>query len=116
MRFFFTIISVFLFAFPALGQTSSEANKNSQAKEELRKLFVELNEAFQKRDRKALERIYAEEFIWVHSVGYVDDRTTHINDSLTIETRTPLPIPTFDQLFIYGDVAISRSRRTNQWT
>jgi hypothetical protein len=110
MRFFFTIISVFLFAFPALGQTSSEANKNSQAKEELRKLFVELNEAFQKRDRKALERIYAEEFIWVHSVGYVDDRTTHINDSLTIETRTPLLIPTFDQLFIYGDVAISRSQ------
>jgi hypothetical protein len=103
-----TIISILLLTFPAFGQTSAGNNKNAQVKEELRKLFVELNEAFQKRDRQALERIYAEEFVYVHGTGYVDDRTTHINDSLTIEVRTPLPIPNFDQLYVYGDIAILR--------
>ena len=108
MRLLMTIVSVLLVTALAFGQTSAEANKNAQITEELRKLFVELNEAFQKRDRKALERIYADEFIWVHGAGYVDDRTTHINDSLSIEVRTPLQVPTFDNLYVYGDTAILR--------
>ncbi len=103
-----TIISILLLTFPAVGQTRNGNNKNAQVKEELRKLFVELNEALQKRDRKALERIYAEEFEYVHGTGYVDDRTTHINDSLTIEVGTPLPTPNLDRLYVYSDVAILR--------
>lgn len=108
MKFLVTLTSLLLLTFSTLAQPSAEADRQTQVKEELRKLFVELNDAFQKRDRTALERIYAEQFVYVHGAGYIDDRTTHINDSLTIETRSPLPIPTFDQLFVYGDVAISR--------
>lgn len=108
MRVLLTVFSIFLVTFAASGQTSGGANKNEQVKEELRKLFVELNEAFEKRDRAALERIYADEFVWVHANGFVDDRATHINDAFSIEVRTPLQVPNFDGLRVYGDAAINK--------
>ncbi len=55
MRVLITIVSVLLVTSSAFGQSNADGNKHAQIKEELRKLFVELNEAFQKRDRKALE-------------------------------------------------------------
>ena len=109
MRVLLTIFSFFLMALSASGQTSVSTNKDANVKEELRKLFVELNEAFEKRDRSALERIYAEEFVWVHGSGFVDDRTAHINDAFSIEVRTPLQIPNFDRLHVYGDAAILKN-------
>ena len=110
MRVLLTLFSFFLMALSASGQTSGGASsKDANVKEELRKLFVELNEAFEKRDRAALERIYADEFVWVHGSGFVDDRAAHINDAFSIEVRTPLQIPNFDNLRVYGDAAILKN-------
>lgn len=108
MRVLLTVSSIFLMALSASGQTNGSTNKDANVKEELRKLFVELNEAFEKRDRAALERIYAEEFLWVHGSGFVDDRAAHINDAFSIEMRTPMPIPNFDRLRVYGDASTLR--------
>jgi len=93
------------------GQTTSAAQRESQAKEELRRLFVDLNEALAKRDRAALERIYADDFQFVHTTGGVVDKTTQINNTLANDRTStgPLPIPTFDRLLLFGDVAIFRT-------
>lgn len=106
MRVLVFIVAILLLTASVLGQTSAEADKNARTKEELRKLFTELNAAFEKRDRRALEKIYADEFVWVHASGFVDDRSTHINDAFSIEVRTPLPMPNFDSLYVYGETAI----------
>jgi hypothetical protein len=110
MRILLTGFLIFLVASVALSQTSGGTGKDTNVKEELRKLFVELNEAFEKRDRLALERIYADAFVWVHASGFVDDRATHINDAFSIEVRTPLQIPNFDGLRVYGETAILKNR------
>jgi hypothetical protein len=93
------------------GQTTSAAPSESHAKEELRKLFVDLNEALAKRDRAALERIYADDFQFVHTTGGVIDKTTQINNALANDRTStgPLAIPTFDGLLLFGDVAIFRT-------
>src|SRR5687767_11937215 len=60
-----------LFVSPiAFGQTTSTPDE-PRIKEELSKLFSDLNEAISKRDRAALERVYADEFQFVHTTGGV---------------------------------------------
>jgi hypothetical protein len=105
-----TLFFLLCILFPVLSSRAQEssADKKEQVKEEIRRLFVELNRAFEKRDRQALERIYAEEFVWVHGSGFVDDRATHINDAFSIEVRLPLEIPKLENLYVYGDTAINK--------
>lgn len=106
MRVLVFIGFILLLSSFVLGQTSAEAYKNAQVKAELRKLFIELNQALEKRDRRTLEKIYADEFVWVHANGFADDRNTHINDAFSIEIRTPLQTRNFDKLYVYGETAI----------
>ena len=102
-------IASLLFAVsPAFAQSRPAANDKSQVKEELRALFDELNAALAKRDRQSLERIYADEFLWIHGAGYIDNKTAHLDETLSIDVINPVPVPTFDDLFVYGDVAIFR--------
>jgi hypothetical protein len=81
----------------------------SRTKEELRKLFSDLNEAIAKRDRVALERIYADEFQFVHTTGGVINKTAQINNALANDSTSTVPVPTFEGLLVYGDVAILRT-------
>ena len=94
----------------AFGQTTEEPN-SSGIKEELRKLFSDLNEAITKRDRAALERIYADEFQFVHTTGGVADKTAQINNILANDRPSTAPVaaPTFEGLLVYGDMAIFRT-------
>jgi hypothetical protein len=103
--FLVLLVSPFVF-----GQTTGEP-KSSGTKEELRKLFSELNDAISKQDRAALERIYADEFQFVHTSGGVVDKTAQINNILANErpSTVPLPTPTFEGLLMYGDMAILRT-------
>jgi hypothetical protein len=103
----FLVLLVSPFAF---GQTTSKPDE-SGIKEELRKLFSDLNEAISKRDRTALEHIYADEFQFVHTTGGVVDKKAQINNTLANDrtSSVPLPTPTFDGLLVYGDVAVFRT-------
>lgn len=94
----------------AFGQTTGEPN-SSRIKEELRKLFSDLNEAISKRDRAALERIYADEFQFVHTTGGVAGKTAQINNILANDRPSTAPVatPTFEGLLLYGDMAIFRT-------
>jgi hypothetical protein len=102
---------LFLFMSPfSFGQTPREAN-DTRIKEDLRKLFSDLNEAISKRDRAALERIYADEFLFVHTTGGVVDKTAQINNILANDRPStgPVPTPTFEGLLVYGDMVIFRT-------
>ncbi len=59
----------------------------------------------------ALERVYADEFRFVHTTGNVADKVTQINGIMSNEpvSSAPISTPSFDQLLVYGDVAILRT-------
>ncbi|MGZ5190844.1 MAG: DUF4440 domain-containing protein [Flavisolibacter sp.] len=108
MRVLKPFLPVLVFSHFASAQTNDQANI-SKVKEEIKTLLQQLNEARLKHDRKALENIYAPEFINVHSSGFIDDRETTINEIVTTDSIRALPISNLDGLTLYGDVAVLRS-------
>jgi hypothetical protein len=94
----------------ASGQGAAAPPDEAKVKEEIRKLLGDLDEAMSKKDRAALERIYADEFRFVHGGGNMDDKAANIANIMSIEgPRRPLPIPSLDGLLVYGDVAVYRT-------
>jgi hypothetical protein len=77
-------------------------------KEELRKLHSDYQEAGSKHDRAALERIFAEGYVWVQGNGRVITRAKHIENILGNTSQFSMQPPPFDQLTVYGDMAILR--------
>lgn len=92
---------------------ASDTAQVGRAREELRAMYGELNAALQRRDRAALERIFAPEFSWVHAFGYADDRATHLDETLEMDSIRPMRVPSFappGQLLVYDSVAVYRYR------
>ena len=87
-------------------------DKTEAVKGELRAFTAELNAALAKRDRAALERLYADEFRFVHATTGVVAKAKHIEDIMTNDAAVAgqLPEPTFDEMSVYGDVVMLRSR------
>jgi hypothetical protein len=109
MRALLLIVCVFLVCPLALGQESTGQDKDTKAKEELRKLHLDYNEAGSKRDRAALERLFAEEYVWVQGNGSVTSKSKHIDNILANTSQFSVPTPSFNQLTVYGDMAILRA-------
>ena len=108
MRAFLLIVCVFLVCPLALGQASTGEDKDPKAKEELRKLHLDYNEAASKRDRAALERLFADGYVWVQGNGRVTTKAKHIENILGNTAQFSMPPPSFEQLTVYGDMAILR--------
>ena len=91
-------------------QPTSDANRQAKVKEELQQLFADLNQAITKKDRAALERIYADEFQFIHGNGYVVKKTAQIDGIMGNDpvSSTPVSAPSFDPLLLFGDVAMFR--------
>lgn len=87
---------------------AQSAASTETVKSELRTLMTELNAALAAKDRAALERIYADEFIFVHALGQAVDKQGQITMALAARGSAGLPIPAFDGLLVFGDVAIYR--------
>lgn len=110
MRLLTNFLIISLASAVSLAQTHSTPTTD-KTREEIQKLFTDLNEAITKKDRPTLERLYADEFQFVRPSGVVITKTAQIggimaNDPLS---STPIPIPQLDRLSVFGDVAISRS-------
>jgi hypothetical protein len=105
-----TITLLLLLSPAALAQTHSSENKQDKTREEIQKLFADLNEAITKKDRAALERIYADEFQFVRPSGAVVTKSAQIEGIMSNDplSSTPVPIPALERLMVYGEVAISR--------
>jgi hypothetical protein len=84
-------------------------DKDVQAREGLRKLHSDYNAAASNRDRAALERLFADGYVWVHGNGSVATKAKHIEDILANTSEFSMPAPSFDQLTVYGDMAILRA-------
>ena len=93
-----------------LGQTGLARDSNEKAKDEIRQLFSELRTAGSKHDRAALERIFADEYLWIHANGTIENKARRIEDILTIPPAKDSGVDlSSERISIYGDVAIVRS-------
>lgn len=94
-----------LFASPVAAQSPPVET----VKSELRAFATELNAALAARDRAALERLYADDFYFVHTIGKPIDRAAHIATAMATPPGRAFPVPSFDGLMVFGDVAILRT-------
>ena len=115
MRVFTTIATILFLTVITSAQATSDANRQAKVKDELQKLFADLNEAIVKKDRARLERVYADEFQFIHGNGYVVTKAAQIDGIManTPLSSTPVQVPSFDNLLLYGDVAVFRDTARN---
>ena len=110
MRIVINVAIVFLLITPAFVQAQSHENKDAKTKEEIQKLFSDLNEAMTKKDRPRLEQLYADEFQFIRPSGAVVNKATQINGIMSNDplAATPVPAPAADNLMVYGDTVVAR--------
>ena len=110
MRMVMNVVVLLLLATPAFAQVHAGQATEDKTKEEIQKLFGDLNDAILKKDRARLEKLYADEFQFIRPSGAVVNKTSQIsgilgNDALS---STPVPLPTVDHLMLFGDVVVLR--------
>ena len=105
------VVILLLLATNAFSQAHNQQAHEEKTKEEIHKLFNDLNEAITKKDRARLEQLYADEFQFIRPSGAVINKTTQISDVLANDpiSSTPVPAPAADSLMLYGDVVVSRN-------
>jgi hypothetical protein len=103
-------IALLLVYFMANGQQKNAQNLMATTKEELQKLWNDMQEAAVKKDRKTLEGFYADEFVFIHANGQEDNKERRISSTLSISDYKPAPMPSFEELFVYDNVAVLRAK------
>ena len=111
MRIMMSIVVVLFSATATLAQAHGAPNKDETTKQEIQKLFADLNEAITKKDRAALERLYADEFQFVRPSGAIINKAAQIDGVMSNDpvSSTPVAAPASDRLMVYGDTVISRN-------
>ena len=110
MRIVMYVAIVLLLATPAVAQAQGHEDKAGKTKEEIQKLFTDLNDAITKRDRPRLEQLYADEFQFIRPSGGVINKVTQISGIMSSDpiSSSPIPAPAIENLIVYGDVVVSR--------
>ena len=110
MRIVMYVAIVLLLATPAVAQAQGHEDKAGKTKEEIQKLFSDLNDAITKRDRPRLEQLYADEFQFIRPSGGVINKVTQISGIMSSDpiSSMPIPAPAIENLMVYGDVVVAR--------
>jgi len=108
---FFVLLNTLVYS-----QSATSPNNTNKVKNELETLWNNMQDAAVKKDRKALESFYADEFLFIHSSGQEDNKQRRIDAILSVNDYKPAPMPSFDELYVYGDVAILRAKAANRGT
>ena len=110
MRIVMYVAMVLLLATPAVVQAQGHQDKEGKTKEEIQKLFSDLNDAITKRDRPRLEQLYADEFQFIRPSGGVINKVTQISGIMSSDpiSSMPIPAPAIENLMVYGDVVVAR--------
>ena len=111
MRIVMHVAIVLLLATPAaVAQAQGHEDKEGKTKEEIQKLFSDLNDAITKRDRPRLEQLYADEFQFIRPSGGVINKVTQISGIMSSDpiASMPIPAPAIENLMVYGDVVVAR--------
>jgi hypothetical protein len=100
-----------LLALMSTASAQTHTDKDATVKQELQKLFSELNDAIAKKDRAALERVHADEFQFINATGNVVDKTAQINFIMSNDpaASAPVTVPSFENLIAYGDFVLLRT-------
>lgn len=115
MKITMRVAILFLLLTPAFAYAQSHGSKDEKTKDEIQKLFSDLNEAITKKDRARLEQLYADEFQYIRPSGAVINKATQINSIMANDpiSATPVPAPANDSLMLYGDTIVSRNTLRN---
>lgn len=110
MKLMLNLAIALLFITPAMAQAQSHEPKDEKTKDEIQKLFSDLNEAITKKDRARLEQLYADEFQFIRPSGAVVNKANQISGIMANDpmSATPVPAPANDNLIVYGDAAVAR--------
>jgi len=110
MKIVMHVAIVLLLATPAVAQAQGHEDKAGKTKEEIQKLFSDLNDAITKRDRPRLEQLYADEFQFIRPSGGVINKVTQISGIMSSDpiSSMPVPAPAIENLMVYGDVVVAR--------
>lgn len=90
----------------ALLLVNPAAAQNAAAEKEVAQLFHTLNDANIKKDRPTIERLTADDFIYIHSNGSVTNRAQEIAETLGAGTTWTNSKIDDLRVRVYGDVAI----------
>ena len=102
-----TIVVVALMGLFAIGLAAQTIQVPAADRAALARLSTEITSAVLKKDRVALERIYAEDFVHVHAKGNFDDRKRRLDSILSGEPTVDTP-ERFDLgLRKYGDTIVA---------
>lgn len=111
-RLLLTTFLLWVTAAPLFGQSAA----TSEARQGIRAMFDSLNAAARRRDRAALEQVYAEEFLFVHATGGIVTRREQLDGIMNRAATGPgIPVPPLDSLRVHGDIAVLRSLEANRF-
>lgn len=115
MRIVMNVVIIFLLATSAFSQAHSGPSNEDKAKEQIQKLFSDLNEAIVKKDRARLEQLYADEFQFIRPSGALLNKTSHISAILANDPLSSIPVAATaaDGVMLYGDVVVVRNTVRN---
>lgn len=115
MRILVNALIGFVLTIPVLAHAQDAHNREDKAKEEIQRLFSDLNAAITKKDRARLEQLFADEFQFIRPSGAVATKAVHIKAIMANDpiSSTPVPPPSADQLMMYGNTAVSRNTIRN---
>ena len=118
MRLAVWIAALVLACAPAAAAAQTPADPGTAAaKAELRQMWRDLNTARRARDQPALEAIYAPEFLFVHTYfGGIVTRAETIKGLMASPPDADLPMPDFDRIRLYDDVAILRTTEPDRFS
>jgi len=100
----------FVLLTPVWAQAQSHQAKDDKTKEEIQKLFSDLNDAVAKRDRARLEQLYADEFQFIRPSGGVITKVMQVSGIMSNDplASVPIPAPALENLMVYGDTVVAR--------
>ena len=110
------LIYLLLMKAAVFSQQAQDTAHVAGVKAELQQLWNDMQSAAVKKDRTALERFYADEFIFIHSSGQEDNKQRRIANILSMNDYTPAAMPSFEELLLYGNVAVLRVKGFNRGT
>lgn len=110
------IIVVGLLAAQSITSFAQTQENVAKPRAEIRQLFVQLREAASKHDRAAVDRLFADDYVFVHATGDIENRSRRIDDFLANGTPDPATVAVDEShLTIHGDVAIMRAPAPGQF-
>lgn len=92
------------------------AQQTGSAEREVQRMEQAAADAFVKKDRTALERVYADEYSYIHSNGSVANKAQELSDVMSPDLKWTSSTLTDVKVRVYGDAAILTGVETLQGT